>query len=93
MNATINVNPKDYLRTLQRNPKDPNKFFIPIEFNSYQSIAHTIHGITNICIDILYAKEDGTLLNDSLFDLIKLLEIQNQLIPFMEFELLDKLNK
>mgnify|MGYP003576379357 CR=1 FL=1 len=93
MSTTVNVQAKDYLKTLQRNPNEPKKFFIPIEFDSYQDIAYTIQNITNTCLNYLYAKENGMLLNENFFDLIKLLEIQKQIIPFMEFELLDKLNE
>lgn len=84
---------KDYLITLQRNPKDPNKLFVPIEFNNYQDIGWTIENLANACINYLHAKENNMLLEDNLFDVIKLLELQKQLIPHSEFELLDKLNE
>lgn len=91
MSTTINA--KDFLTTLQRNPKEPNKFFVPIEFNNYQDIGYTIENITNVCINYLFAKENNMTIEDNLFDVIKLLEIQKQLIPYSEFELLDKLNE
>lgn len=92
MNAT-NTNPKDFLTTLQPNPTDPKKFFVPIEFDDYQQLGYTISNLANTCINYLYAKENNMLYNDDLFDVIRLLEIQKQLIPHSEFELLDKLNK
>ncbi|GEM_PF-2637022 len=44
-------------------------------------------------MNYLYAKEENMLLTDDLFDVIKLLEIQRQLIPVAEMELLDKLRE
>lgn len=90
---TKEINPKDYLNTLQRSELNPKKFNISIEFDSYRDLSWTIQNITNVCINYLYAKEENTLLTDDLFDVIKLLEIQKQLIPFDEMELLDKLQE
>lgn len=91
--STTAINPKDFLTILQRNPKDPKKFFVPIEFDSYQQLGHTIDNLANSCINYLYAKENNMLYEENLFDVIRLLEIQKQLIPHDEFELLDSLNE
>ena len=90
---TKEINPKDYLTTLQRDTRNKEKFIVPIQFESYSDLGWTIENITNVCINYLFAKENNMLLTDNLFDVIKLLEIQKQLIPSSELEYLDKLNE
>ena len=84
---------KRYLTTFQQDTENKEKFFVPIQFDSYQDLGYTIENISNVCINYLFAKENNMLLTDNLFDVINLLEIQKQSIPFSEMEYLDKIKE
>jgi len=88
---TKEINPKDYLTTLQRDTDDKEKFVVPIQFRNYFDLGCMIESINSVCRGYLLENAENNQIN--IFDVVALLELQQQLIPLSEMEYLDKIQE